>query len=227
MRPLSWSSRRWSEAAHFERLHWSEWEFPRKWSVTGGGERSWIECRWNEQEIQGKFGGLTAIRAIAHTCVPRFLVFEVIELVVNKERKLKLQSETQLGRAYILYTGRAPAARPVDWRRGFFFPGTVTFTPTCIRPLFQGVLWLFADSTLQTSNHCIPSSAQCSSLTLNYPHAHLTLNLLPKTVKNKQQTRWMAFKFHKHPQGHWAGCLPTHYKKGHFWLLKHKICFTM
>ena len=136
MRPLSWrSSRSWSEAAHFERLHWSEWEFPRKWSVTGGGERSWIECRWNEQEIQGKFGGLTAIRAIAHTCVPRFLVFEVIELVVNKERKLKLQSETQLGRAYILYTGRAPAARPVDWRRGFFFPGTVTFTPTCIRPL--------------------------------------------------------------------------------------------
>ena len=47
--------------------------------------------------------------------------------------------------------------------------------------------------------HSIPSSAQCSSLTLNYPHAHPTLNLLPNTVKNKQQTRWMAF--HDNPRG--------------------------
>ena len=142
MRPSSWRSpRRWSEGAHFERYHCSEWEFPRKWSVTGWGERNWIKCRWNGQEIQRKFGELTVIRAIAHTCVPNLLVVEVIEFVVNKRKGILILCFAQLGRAYILYTGRAPAARPVDWRRGFFFPGTVTFTraPTWIRPLFRTI----------------------------------------------------------------------------------------
>ena len=82
--------------------------------------------------------------------------------------------------------------------------------------IFQCVLWLFAHSILQTSNHCIPSSAQCSSLTLNYPHSHPTLNLLPRMVENKQHTRWMAFL--EHPRGHWIGCLPTHFKKDYFWI---------
>ena len=78
----------------------------------GGTELNRMQVK--RKETQRKSKGLTGIRAIARTCVASFLVFEVIESVVNKEMKLKLQSETQLGRAYILYTGRAPAARPVD-----------------------------------------------------------------------------------------------------------------
>jgi hypothetical protein len=46
---------------------------------------------------------------------------------------------------------------------------------------------------------------------LNYPHAHPTLILVPKMVKNKQQTRLMAW--NEHPSRHWTGWLPTNYKK--------------
>ena len=35
-----------------------------------------LKTKKNEQEIQRKSGGLTAIRAIAHTCVPNLLVVE-------------------------------------------------------------------------------------------------------------------------------------------------------
>ena len=56
--------------------------------------------------------------------------------MVNKRKKIKTSKQnTKLGRAYICTPDGHRQPGPWTDAEGFFFPGTVTFTPTCIRPL--------------------------------------------------------------------------------------------
>ena len=80
-------------------------------------------------------------------CCQRFC-----EWVVNKWKKIKTSKRNTTRTRVHLYTGRAPAARPVDWRRGFFFPWNCYVYPhlykTPVRDQYYNLLPGFRDCHL-------------------------------------------------------------------------------
>ncbi len=129
------------EDSNKEWEHHKIWTDLKKQNESGTGKRCWIECRWNQVEIQRISGGSTVIREIAHTSVANFLFSMGISIwsILKCSNYNSLDTKPTISTRDGLWRAPAGPRGPATWTdtEGFFFLERASPTSTWIRPLIQ------------------------------------------------------------------------------------------